>query len=238
LQETAASIVGRGTETMFVRRALVGLLVVPALAAAALSARASAPPVGPLPKGPVTVIHVQQGLLFAIALPRPGSGLSWRGARSSDATIARPLDEGELNGNIVFTYRAGHTGTTTVVYALTRDESEKALQARYFKVVVVAAAAQATRRAARCSPNPQVAACYVVPPSPFVARVISVERHPLPAFEPAGGGPSFKRLYQVTFYAVKGNAILPSGHRYTQFAYVARTSTNARWCFLKGGSGP
>jgi hypothetical protein len=91
---------------------------------------------------------------------------------------------------------------------------------------------------ARCSALPQVAARYIVPPAPFVARIISVKRQALPAFEPAGSGPNFKRLYRVTFYAVKGNAVLPSGHRYAQFAYVTRKTTNARWCFLKGGSGP
>lgn len=119
-----------------VRRSVSALVATLALATAALSAQASAPPVGPLPTGPVTTIRVQHGLLFAIALPRPGNGLAWRGARLSDAAIARPLDEGELNGNIVFTYRAGRSGSTTVVYALTKDETEKALKARYFKVVV------------------------------------------------------------------------------------------------------
>jgi hypothetical protein len=123
-------------EAVMIRRSLVGLVATLGLATAVVSARATAPPVGPLPRGPVTTIRVQHGLLFAIALPRPGSGLAWRGARLSDATVARPLDEGELNGNIVFTYRAGHTGTTTVVYALTRDETEQALKARYFKIVV------------------------------------------------------------------------------------------------------
>jgi hypothetical protein len=121
--------------TMF-RRLLVGLIAVLTLAVVGLPARASAPPVGPLPKGPVTTIRVQRGLLFAIALPRPANGLAWRGARRSDATVARPLDEGELNGNIVFTYRAGRRGTTTVVYALTRGETVKALAARSFRVVV------------------------------------------------------------------------------------------------------
>ena len=116
---------------------LVALLVAAlAIAASAFSARATAPPVGPLPRGPLTTIRVEHGLVFAIALPRAQSGLAWRGARPSDASIARPLDEGELNGNIVFTYRAGHTGTTTVVYALTRDETVQALKARFFKVVV------------------------------------------------------------------------------------------------------
>lgn len=116
------------------RLALV-IAVVLALAVGG-SAQASAPPVGPLPKGPVTTIRVQHGLLFSIVVPRPGAGLTWRGARPSDATVARPLDEGELNKNIVFVYRAGHAGTTTVVYALTKGEGPKALQARYFKVVV------------------------------------------------------------------------------------------------------
>ena len=128
----------RGTVDAVVttRRLLALAGVVLALTAVASSARASAPPVGPLPKGPVTTISVQHGLLFAIVLPRPAPGLSWRGARLSDATVARPLDEGELNGNIVFVYRAGHAGSTRVTYALTKDEQPKALRARYFKVVV------------------------------------------------------------------------------------------------------
>ena len=84
----------------------------------------------------MTTIRVQHGLLFGIALPKRAAGLAWRGARQSDASIARPVDEGELNGNIVFTYRAGHRGTTTVVYALTKGETAKAFEARYFRVVV------------------------------------------------------------------------------------------------------
>ena len=112
------------------------LLVVVVLTLVAASANATAPPVGPLPKGPVTTIQVQHGQLFALVVPRPGTGLAWRGARHSDPTIARPLDEGELNGNIVFVYRAGHPGKTTVVYALTKDEGPKALKARYYKITV------------------------------------------------------------------------------------------------------
>ena len=192
-----------------------------ALGTAAL-AQASAPPVGPLPEGPVTTIRVEHGLLFSIALPKPASGLTWRGARQSDATVARPLEEGELNGKIVFTYLAGRPGTTTVVYALTRGEGPVALQARYFKVVVFFA---------RCSSSPSVAAKYVIPPPPFVARLVSVHRQALPATDT-------RRLYRVTFFAVHGNAVLPTGHRYTQFAYVARKTPTARWCFVGGGSGP
>lgn len=98
--------------------------------------RASAPPVGPLPAGPMTGIQVQRGELFAIVVPRPAAGFTWRGARPSDARIARPLDEAEVNGNIVFVYRAGRIGTTTVVYALTRGEGYKAFKARYYEVTV------------------------------------------------------------------------------------------------------
>lgn len=211
-------------------------------APAAARTPASAPPVGPLPGGPLTTIRVRHGLLFAIALPRPAPGLAWRGARPSDWTIARPLDEGELNGNVVFTYRAGRAGSTTVVYALTRDETPQALAARFFRIVVFATRSgpvvprQALR--VRCSLRPEVAARRVVPPPPFVARIVSVERVPLPSSEPAGRGPSFKRLYRVRFDAVKGNAVLPTGHRYTQFAYVVRKTIGGRWCFLAGGSGP
>jgi hypothetical protein len=195
------------------------LLAACALAPRVPAAHSSAPPVGPLPRGPVATIEVETGALFAIALPKPGTGLSWRGARQSDATIARPVDEGELNGNIVFTYRAGHAGATTVVYALTRGELPAALQVRFFHVVVFPA---------RCATTAAGAASYVIPPAPFVARLVSVQRLPR-----ASGA---SRLYRVTFHAVRGNAVLPSGHTYTQFAYVARGAAG-RWCFLKGGSG-
>ena len=114
----------------------VGVVAFLSLAVAVLSAQATAPPVGPLPNGPVTSIQVRHGLLFSIVVPRPAAGLTGRGARPSDATIARPLDEGELNGNVVFVYRAGHAGKTTVVYALTKGEGPKALQARYFRITV------------------------------------------------------------------------------------------------------
>lgn len=106
------------------------------LALSAAAARASAPPVGPLPSGPVTSIRAPHGRLFALVVPRPAPGFTWRGARRSDAAVARPLDEGELNGNVVFVYRAGRPGKTTVVYALTRGEGYTAFKARYFRITV------------------------------------------------------------------------------------------------------
>ena len=99
-------------------------------------------------------------------------------------------------------------------------------------------AGTATRAQPRCSASPEVAAKYVIPPPPFRVRTVTVQRMAMPPGEPKGKGPNFKRLYRVSFYVVEGNAVLPAGHRYTQFAYVSRQSTRAAWCFLKGGSGP
>lgn len=93
-------------------------------------------------------------------------------------------------------------------------------------------------RRPRCSLNPAAAAEFVIPPAPFAATDIVVEQIALPPGEPAGGGASLKRLYRVRFLAVTGNAVLPTGHTYTQFSYVSRATTSAPWCFLKGGSGP
>lgn len=206
---------------------LLALLAVAAVAA--VTASATAPPIGPLPRGPATVLTVPQGELFSLVVPRPAPGLAWRGARNTDVGVAKPLDEGELNGNIVFVYRALRPGRTTVAYALTRGEGPKALASRTFRVTVVRT---------RCSDDPAVAAQWIVPPPPFAARVVAVRRRSLPPGEPAGGGPARKRLYLVTFDVTAGNAVLPSGHRFTQFAYVARAAATSPWCFLKGGSGP
>ncbi|HKB95131.1 MAG TPA: hypothetical protein VKC62_12990 [Gaiellaceae bacterium] len=105
-------------------------------------------------------------------------------------------------------------------------------------LVLLALPVSTSAARARCSTSPTTAARFIVPPPPFVGRVVAVARRPMPPFEPKGRGPAFKRLYLVTFLAVKGNAVLPTGHRYSQFAYVSRPNIKARWCFLKGGSGP
>jgi predicted secreted protein len=108
-----------------------------ALTAAVLatSAGASAPPIGPLPK-PVTSIQVEHGQLFALALPKPASGYTWRGAKNTNLKVAKPLYEGELNGNIVLVYKALKAGKTTIAYGLTKGETEKAYQSQTFQVTV------------------------------------------------------------------------------------------------------
>lgn len=119
------------------RRLLPALLVTLAFVAPATASPADAPPVGPLPKGPVTRIEVRHGLLYAIVLPRPATGLAWRVARRYDASVTRQLREGELAGDIVVVHRAGRAGRTSVVYALTKGEGRTALQARRFVITVV-----------------------------------------------------------------------------------------------------
>ncbi len=104
--------------------------------------------------------------------------------------------------------------------------------------VLVAAPVAGPQMRPRCSLDPRVAAQYIIPPSPFKARLVSVRGRQLPPGEPLGGGRQYERLYIVTFFAVRGNAVLPTGHRYEQFSYVRRNTLRARWCFLKGGSGP
>ena len=157
------------------------------------------------------------------------SGLVWRGARPVDPAVVRPLWDADVGGSVVVVYRAVGVGRVTVVYALTHGETVRALQALRYRVVVVAP---------RCSAQPRAAAEYVIPPPPFVPRVISVRRMALPAGESLAGAPQRKRLYRVTFDVRTGNAVLPAGHRYSQFAYISRTKITAPWCFLKGGSGP
>jgi hypothetical protein len=217
--------------TLALRRWLrCGVAAVVVAGCAAAVASASAPPVGPLPAGSVSDITAQVGTLFAMAFPShsASSGLVWRGARPVDPAVARPLWDADVGASVVVVYRAVGVGRATVVYALTRGETVKALQALRYRVVVVAP---------RCSAQPQAAAEYVIPPPPFVPRIISVRKIALPAGEPLAGGPLLKRLYRVTFDVRTGNAVLPAGHRYSQFAYISRKKITAPWCFLKGGSG-
>jgi hypothetical protein len=101
------------------------------------SATASAPPVGPLPKGPVASISVVRGEVFGIALPRAGGGgRVWRVARPYESKVVAQVSEGVQDGRVVAVYRAVRPGKTAVVYALTVGERTKALKARTFKIVV------------------------------------------------------------------------------------------------------
>jgi hypothetical protein len=118
------------------------MLRVTTLAAAAvaalvlvLPATASAPPVGKLPKGPVTTVRAPRGTLVAVALPQL-KGLSWRLARPVDWKIIAQAGEGVVGTSVVITFRAKAVGHTKVIYAATRGESTVARAARTLDVTV------------------------------------------------------------------------------------------------------
>jgi hypothetical protein len=105
---------------------LVGAAASAALLVAGARAEASAPPVGPIPKGPVSSVTTQKGQLVAVALPKRGSGLVWRLARSVDPAILRQVSEANVGQSVVAVFRARGKGTARVVFALTRGETPRA----------------------------------------------------------------------------------------------------------------
>ena len=109
------------------------------VASLAAAAPASVPPVGKLPAGPVSTIHTTVGQLFAVAMPgQKSQALGWRIARPYDTKVVRGIDEANVgrSQNVVIVYRAVGPGTTRVIYALTRNETPKALKAATFVVTV------------------------------------------------------------------------------------------------------
>ena len=119
-------------------RATVAFLVAVAAAGAATVtlARASAPPVGPLPPGPVSSVVTQKGQLVAVALPHRPAGRVWRIARAFDGRVLRQVSEADAGANVVLVFKAAAHGTTTLVFALTRGETAKAFESRRFRVQV------------------------------------------------------------------------------------------------------
>jgi hypothetical protein len=122
------------------RRAVVSVVVAGCAAALAIgAARADSTPVGPLPKGPRSSIASERGTLVAIALPRqkPSTGLVWRLARQVDPSVLRQVSEGDVGSSVVVVFRAVHTGSARLVFALTRgDSSPRALKSRTYTVRV------------------------------------------------------------------------------------------------------
>ena len=100
-----------------------------------LPAAATAPPVGKLPKGPVTTVRAPKGTLVALALPHL-TGLSWRLARPVDGKVVVQVGEGDVGTSVVVTFRAKAAGHTKVIYAATRGESSVARAARTLDVTV------------------------------------------------------------------------------------------------------
>jgi hypothetical protein len=110
---------------MNIKSILVGVAASAALLVAG-AAEASAPPVGPIPKGPVSSVTTLKGQLVAIALPKRGSGLVWRVARRVDSAILQQVSEGNVGQSVVVVFQARGKGKARVVFALTRGETPRA----------------------------------------------------------------------------------------------------------------
>jgi hypothetical protein len=112
-------------------------VLVSAVLFAAVPAGASAPPVGPLPPGPVTTVIAKRGTFVAVALPAQtsSSGLVWRLARGNPA-IVRQVAERSLGPTVVVVFKAVAWGKATVSYGLTKGESKKAYKSATYKITI------------------------------------------------------------------------------------------------------
>lgn len=117
---------------------MLGRLILPVLAAAALAgpAAADSTPVGPLPAGPTTSISTQRGALFAIALPAQPAGRVWRLKGTIDTRVVHELTEANVGARVVIVFKATGRGTTTLAYGGTRGETAKAYAAKRFRITV------------------------------------------------------------------------------------------------------
>jgi hypothetical protein len=94
--------------------------------------------VGPLPDGSVTKVVTAQGSFVAVAVPRQreSSGLVWRIARQFDARVVRQVSEADVGSTVVLVFKAVGAGRTSIVLALTRGETPKAVRAARYDVQV------------------------------------------------------------------------------------------------------
>jgi hypothetical protein len=116
-------------------RVLLALAVVAAVAAAALPAEATAPPVGPLPAAQVTRVSVAVGARVAVAVPSR-AGYDWRIARTPDPRVLRQSGEANVGSDVVLVFRTLRRGHTSVTVAQTRGERPKAYRAVRYDVAV------------------------------------------------------------------------------------------------------
>jgi hypothetical protein len=112
------------------------LLLALIASAAALLPPAAAPPIGPLPAGPTTIVAAQTGQLVAVALPRRSGGRTWRIARVFDSSILHQVSKVASGSTVVVVFRTTRAGGATLAFALTKGESPKALESRTYRVRV------------------------------------------------------------------------------------------------------
>jgi predicted secreted protein len=97
---------------------------------------ASAPPVGPLPKGPTIPVVAKPGKTFVVTLPKRSGGFVWRIARPFNSHVANEVAEGDRGSVVWVRFRAVAPGATKIVFAQTRGERAKAYAARTYRVTV------------------------------------------------------------------------------------------------------
>jgi predicted secreted protein len=217
------------------------LLVVPAVlvaaGAVAAAALSSAPPVGPLPKGPVLTVKPAAGKTFTVTLPKPSvAGRSWRVARSYDARVVREVGEGtKKSGAVWVTYRAVAPGTTRVLYALTRGEESHAYASRTYRVVVAKSAG-----AAKCPDDLLPLTANPIGPA-VTAALVDDEAKNRPQVTAAAiathdtqRGPQVKAECKAQVQArtvvvsITDRALLPSQSLSQRVLFVGRTSAGYR----------
>ena len=117
-------------------RALIAATVVAAMAAFAVTAEASAPPVGPLPASPLQTISTTVGSHVSVALPHGAKGRVWRVARPFDGKVVAEATEGDVGAYTVVVFTARAKGATTITFAQTLGERAKAYKAARYRIVV------------------------------------------------------------------------------------------------------
>ena len=118
-----------------ISRVLAALAAASVLAGAtAMSTSASSPPIGPLPPGAHATVTTKAGQLVAVALPHRSGGRVWRVARPFDGSVLHQVSEADVDSSVVLVFKAVRAGKVTVVLALTKGETAKALESRTFDV--------------------------------------------------------------------------------------------------------
>jgi hypothetical protein len=116
-------------------RATVLAAILSALVLAA-GAAATATPVGPLPKGPVTTISAARGTLVSVALPHRTGGKVWRQANTVDRMVLKQVSEADVGSSVVIVFKAVGKGRAKIAYGLTKGETKKAYASQTFTVTV------------------------------------------------------------------------------------------------------
>jgi hypothetical protein len=205
--------------------------LVAAVGLAGPAALASTTPVGPLPSGPTETVSLGAGATFTATLPKSQApGRVWRIARAFDSSVVRELSEGETTKAVRVTFRAVGSGTTTVVFALTKGETAHAEAAHTFRVVVggsgcpsllplpadpISPAVAAALKADPAKNKPQVTGAVVAPQD--VQRGAQVK---------ARCGPTVWQRTVVV--SITDRAFLPSQSLSQRVVFVGRTSSGWR----------